>query len=175
MIDSVKLPHLMKYMGSKRELLDFIISSINDLDIESNWFCDLFSGTSIDGCSLKDEYNIDLGSLLTVLAYPSSEVEIAIPASKLKQKDIVNAVVNTGTGTFDLIPCMTFISLIFAVINAFIAIMDYIPKSVGYIACTIWIAAAFILFGITIIGKYFGKMYFDVLKRPGYIVDEEIR
>ena len=42
MIDSAKLPHLMKYMGSKRELLDFIISSINDLDIESNWFCDLW-------------------------------------------------------------------------------------------------------------------------------------
>ncbi|MGD2385763.1 DNA adenine methylase, partial [Bacteroides thetaiotaomicron] len=45
-------------MGSKRELLDFIISSINDLDIESNWFCDLFSGTSVVGCSLKDEYNV---------------------------------------------------------------------------------------------------------------------
>ncbi len=63
MIDSVKLPHLMKYMGSKRELLDFIISSINDLDIESNWFCDLFSGTSIVGCSLKDEYNIQINDI----------------------------------------------------------------------------------------------------------------
>lgn len=63
MIDSVKLPHLMKYMGSKRELLDFIISSINDLDIESSWFCDLFSGTSIVGCSLKDEYNIQINDI----------------------------------------------------------------------------------------------------------------
>ena len=63
MIDSEKLPHLMKYMGSKRELLDFIISSINDLDIESNWFCDLFSGTSVVGCSLKDEYNVQINDI----------------------------------------------------------------------------------------------------------------
>lgn len=53
----------MKYMGSKRELLDFIISSINDLDIESNWFCDLFSGTSVVGCSLKDEYNVQINDI----------------------------------------------------------------------------------------------------------------
>lgn len=65
MINSAKLPHLMKYMGSKRELLDFIISSINDLDIESNWFCDLFSGTSVVGCSLKDEYNIQINDIQT--------------------------------------------------------------------------------------------------------------
>lgn len=65
MIDSAKLPHLMKYMGSKRELLDFIISSINDLDIESNWFCDLFSGTSVVGCSLKDEYNVQINDIQT--------------------------------------------------------------------------------------------------------------
>lgn len=63
MIDSAKLPHLIKYMGSKRELLDFIISSINDLDIESNWFCDLFSGTSVVGCSLKDEYNVQINDI----------------------------------------------------------------------------------------------------------------
>lgn len=63
MIDSAKLPHLMKYMGSKRELLDFIISSINDLDIKSNWFCDLFSGTSVVGCSLKDEYNVQINDI----------------------------------------------------------------------------------------------------------------
>lgn len=63
MIESSKLPHLMKYMGSKRELLDFIKSSINDLDIQSNHFCDLFSGTSIVGCSLKDEYNIQINDI----------------------------------------------------------------------------------------------------------------
>lgn len=63
MIDPLKLPHLMKYMGSKRELLDFIVSSINDLNIESNHFCDLFSGTSIVGCSLKDEYSIQINDI----------------------------------------------------------------------------------------------------------------
>lgn len=63
MIESSKLPHLMKYMGSKRELLDFIKSSINELDIQSNHFCDLFSGTSIVGCSLKDEYNVQINDI----------------------------------------------------------------------------------------------------------------
>lgn len=63
MIDESKLPHLMKYMGSKRELLNFIKSSIDNLDIESNWFCDLFSGTSIVGCSLIDKYNVQINDI----------------------------------------------------------------------------------------------------------------
>lgn len=63
MIESLKLPHLMKYMGSKRELLDFIISSIDDLDVNSNWFCDLFSGTSVVGCSLIDKYNVQINDI----------------------------------------------------------------------------------------------------------------
>jgi adenine-specific DNA-methyltransferase len=58
MIDSNRIPHLMKYMGSKREILEFIISSIQELNIESEWFCDLFSGTSIVGAALRDEFNI---------------------------------------------------------------------------------------------------------------------
>lgn len=58
MIDSHKIPHLLKYMGSKREILGFVIKSIEDLDTDSEWFCDLFAGTSIVGCYLKDKYNL---------------------------------------------------------------------------------------------------------------------
>lgn len=63
MIDYQKIPHLMKYMGSKREILDFIMGSIDILDIDSEWFCDLFAGTAVVGCSLQDEYNIQTNDI----------------------------------------------------------------------------------------------------------------
>lgn len=63
MIDQNKIPHLMKYMGSKRELIGFITDSIKELNIESKWFCDLFSGTTIVGTSLRDEYNIHINDI----------------------------------------------------------------------------------------------------------------
>lgn len=53
----------MKYMGSKREILEFVTSSIQNLDIEANYFCDLFSGTSIIGASLRDEYNVHVNDI----------------------------------------------------------------------------------------------------------------
>lgn len=50
-------------MGSKREILDFIMGSIEILDIDSEWFCDLFAGTSVVGCSLQDEYNLQINDI----------------------------------------------------------------------------------------------------------------
>lgn len=40
------VPHIIKYMGSKRNILDFVIESINDTYQEGQ-LCDLFGGTSI--------------------------------------------------------------------------------------------------------------------------------
>jgi adenine-specific DNA-methyltransferase len=42
----VKVPHIIKYMGSKRELIDFLANSINEI-YEGEAICDLFAGTSI--------------------------------------------------------------------------------------------------------------------------------
>ncbi len=70
MIDSNRIPHLMKYMGSKREILEFITSSIQELNIESEWFCDLFSGTSIVGAALRDEFNILSVTFPICVSYP---------------------------------------------------------------------------------------------------------
>ena len=53
-----KIPHLIKYMGSKREILDFVSKSIKHLNVESEWLCDLFSGTGVVGGTLKDDYKI---------------------------------------------------------------------------------------------------------------------
>ena len=58
MISSQNIPHLIKYMGAKREILEFVTGSIQNLNVDSEWLCDLFSGTSIISASLKDEYNI---------------------------------------------------------------------------------------------------------------------
>ncbi len=41
-----KVPHIVKYMGSKRELIDFLAESINEI-YEGEPICDLFAGTSI--------------------------------------------------------------------------------------------------------------------------------
>jgi adenine-specific DNA-methyltransferase len=45
------VPHIIKYMGSKRKILDFICEAINE-NYESGKLCDLFSGTSILAGSL---------------------------------------------------------------------------------------------------------------------------
>ena len=62
----------MKYMGSKREILEDINLAIKDLNIESEWFCDLFAGTSIVGCAFLDTYNIcvnDIQSYSAIFAH----------------------------------------------------------------------------------------------------------
>nr|WKN34383.1 DNA adenine methylase [Tunicatimonas sp. TK19036] len=53
-----KIPHLLKYMGSKREILDFVVNSIEALDAHSTWLCDIFSGTGVVGGTLKNKYSI---------------------------------------------------------------------------------------------------------------------
>lgn len=40
------VPHIIKYMGAKRKIIDFVIEAINET-YEEGKFCDLFSGTSI--------------------------------------------------------------------------------------------------------------------------------
>lgn len=67
-----KIPHLLKYMGSKREILDFVTNSISSLNLQAEWLCDLFSGTGVVGGTLKDEYKIhanDVQSYASVLSH----------------------------------------------------------------------------------------------------------
>lgn len=67
-----KVPHFIKYMGSKREILDYINTSINDLHIESECLCDLFAGTSIISGALKNDFNIhsnDIQSYSSIFAH----------------------------------------------------------------------------------------------------------
>lgn len=66
-----KIPHLLKYMGSKREILDFVTESIISLNVDSGWLCDLFSGTGVVGGTLKNDYKVhsnDVQSYASVLS-----------------------------------------------------------------------------------------------------------
>lgn len=58
MIDVDNIPHILKYMGGKREMLDDIHRAIDLMDVVSNSFCDLFAGTAIVSYAMFDEYDI---------------------------------------------------------------------------------------------------------------------
>jgi len=85
---SVKIPHLLKYMGSKREIIDFVTTAVNGFDVQSDWFCDLFSGTGIVGASLKSKYNIhsnDIQSYSSVLAKTYlTDLKSSVPFSSIE-------------------------------------------------------------------------------------------
>lgn len=53
-----KIPHILKYMGGKREILNDINSAIKEMQITANTFCDLFAGTAIVAFAFSDKYNI---------------------------------------------------------------------------------------------------------------------
>ncbi len=43
---NMKVPHIIKYMGSKRELLEYLVGTINEI-YEGETVCDLFAGTCV--------------------------------------------------------------------------------------------------------------------------------
>lgn len=58
MVALESIPHLLKYMGSKREILYLIHDAIEELHSDSSHFCDLFSGTAIVSAAFLDQYNV---------------------------------------------------------------------------------------------------------------------
>ena len=58
MIDFELIPHFLKYMGSKREILGDIRDAVDSLHTDSSCFCDLFAGTSIVSYAMSDRYNV---------------------------------------------------------------------------------------------------------------------
>ena len=57
------LPHILKYMGSKREILSFVIDTIQKTGVESNYFCDLFAGTALVGSAFKHQYRVHINDI----------------------------------------------------------------------------------------------------------------
>ncbi len=55
--DNIPIPHIIKYMGSKKPILNFITSAINEIHNPDNWVCDLFSGSCSISAALRKKYN----------------------------------------------------------------------------------------------------------------------
>lgn len=51
------IPHIIKYMGSKKQIIDFITSHINEIHVKGKWVCDLFSGSCSVSASLRRQYD----------------------------------------------------------------------------------------------------------------------
>ena len=58
MISVNSIPHILKYMGGKREILTDIHNALAAMDVKSDTFCDLFAGTSIVAYAMSDEFDI---------------------------------------------------------------------------------------------------------------------
>jgi adenine-specific DNA-methyltransferase len=54
---SAYIPHIIKYMGSKKPIINFINEAISDIHIDGKWVCDLFSGSCSISASLRKRYN----------------------------------------------------------------------------------------------------------------------
>ena len=98
MIDNSQIPHFVKYMGSKREILDRIHSAIEDLNVDSEWICDLFGGTSIVAGSLKHKKNVHVNDIQTY-----SAVFAHTYFSNLKESVGENALINIREKTLEYI------------------------------------------------------------------------
>lgn len=58
MINPERIPHLLKYMGSKREILNDINEALTELNTNSTCLCDLFSGTAVVSAAFLDVFDI---------------------------------------------------------------------------------------------------------------------
>ena len=75
MINPDRIPHLLKYMGSKREMLHDIHEALMGLHTTSSCLCDLFSGTAVVSAAFLDQYDIisnDIQQYSSVFAHTYS-------------------------------------------------------------------------------------------------------
>ena len=66
------VPYIIKYMGSKKPILDFITNAITEITDKDKWVCDLFSGSCSVSASMRREYNFisnDIQSYSGILAH----------------------------------------------------------------------------------------------------------
>lgn len=75
MLNPDRIPHLLKYMGSKREILSYIDKAVEELQVDSSCLCDLFSGTAVVSAAFLDKYDIisnDIQQYSSVFAHTYS-------------------------------------------------------------------------------------------------------
>jgi len=67
-----KIPHIIKYMGSKKPIINFIVDAINEIHQPDKWVCDLFSGSCSISAALRKKYNFisnDIQDYSRILAH----------------------------------------------------------------------------------------------------------
>lgn len=70
-IEKTTIPSIIKYMGSKKPIIDFIINNIEDIHLNGAIVCDLFSGSCSISAALRKKYNFisnDIQEYSNVLA-----------------------------------------------------------------------------------------------------------
>src|SRR5882762_5541147 len=66
------IQHIIKYMGSKKPILDFIISAIHEVHLDGHQVCDLFAGSCSISAALRTKYNFfsnDVQAYSEILAH----------------------------------------------------------------------------------------------------------
>src|SRR5205085_2842910 len=66
------IPHIIKYMGSKKPIINFVTSAINEIHSGDKWVCDLFAGSCSISAALRREYNFisnDIQDYSRILAH----------------------------------------------------------------------------------------------------------
>jgi adenine-specific DNA-methyltransferase len=53
----IDIPHVIKYMGSKKPILDFVINAINNVNVSNGVVCDLFAGSCSISAALRRKYH----------------------------------------------------------------------------------------------------------------------
>lgn len=66
------LPHIIKYMGSKKPIIDFVTAEIDKIHPTGKWVCDLFSGSCSISGALRRKYDFisnDIQEYSAILAH----------------------------------------------------------------------------------------------------------
>lgn len=67
-----RIPHIIKYMGSKKPIINFIVDAITEIHEPDKWVCDLFSGSCSISAALRKQYNFisnDIQDYSRILAH----------------------------------------------------------------------------------------------------------
>lgn len=66
------IPHIIKYMGSKKPIIDFVVNAINEVHTPNMWVCDLFSGSCSISAALRKKHHFisnDIQDYSRILAH----------------------------------------------------------------------------------------------------------
>lgn len=145
----------------------------------------LMSRRALDGLSEFKEINLFLRGIIPLIGYRYSTVEYErgerfAGESKYPLKKML-ALAFEGITSFSVKPIriisvigfVLFLASLIAFIYIFVSnLIGTVVSGWNSLMCSIWGLGGIQLLSIGIIGEYIGKIYFEVKKRPRYIIEE---